>query len=83
VQPVSELDFHAAGLLQKRRVHPREILSMRCRTGLHARCDKACVRRVDIVATKPQMAQVNFAIVRRAQLQLEIGAGVNDHSKVL
>jgi hypothetical protein len=29
------------------------------------------------------MAQVNFAIIRLAQLDLETRAGVNDHSKEL
>ena len=29
------------------------------------------------------MAQVGFAVVRRAQLQLEIGGGVDEHGKVL
>ena len=56
---------------------------MRCLRGLHSGGDKACVRRVDIVGTKPEMAQMDFAVVRRAQLQLEVGAGVNDHGKVL
>jgi hypothetical protein len=78
-----ELDFHAAGLLKIRRVHAGEVLSMRCLSVLHSRCDKARVRRVDIVSTKSQMAQVNFAIIRLAQLDLETRAGVNDHSKEL
>ena len=64
-------------------VYIRAIMSIRCRTGLHSRCHKARVRCVDIVGTEPQMAQVDLAVVRRAQFQLEVGAGVNDHSKVL
>jgi len=56
---------------------------MRCCSALHARCDKRCVLRVDIVGTKPEMAQVEPAIVGRAQLQLEIGAGVDDHGEAL
>jgi hypothetical protein len=57
-----------------------------CRCGAALACipaatGPACA--VDIVSTKPQMAQVDVTIVRRAQLQFEIGAGVNDHSKAL
>ena len=55
-----ELDFHAAGLPEKRRVHAGEVLPVRRLRGLHPRGDKARVRRVDIVGTESQMAQVDF-----------------------
>ena len=36
---------------------------------------------VDIVGTKTQMAHVDFVVVGRAQLQLQIGAGIDEHGK--
>ena len=57
---------------------------MRCRTRLHARGNEARVRRVDVVDIRnPRWRTWTSPSSRRAQLQLEIGAGVNDHGKVL
>src|SRR3954453_5083621 len=56
---------------------------MRYLRGLHSRCDEARVCRADMVGTESEMAQVDLAVIRCAQLQLDAGAGVDDQSKVL
>ncbi len=40
-------------------------------------------RGVDVVGTEAQMAEVDVAVIGRAELQLEVGAGVDHHSKAL
>jgi hypothetical protein len=58
-----ELDVHAAGLRQVRRVHRREVPSVRCLAGRHAGRDEGCVRGIDVVGTEPEMTHVDLLVV--------------------
>jgi hypothetical protein len=60
------------------------ILAKSCRSGaarVSIPARQACVRCVDIIGTEPQMAQVDLAVVRRAQFQLEVRPGSTTTAK--